>query len=193
MSFLARGGSVDISVPAGQSVVVGSYGPGQTKISTAAASVSNLPAVFALASVLTGGSSYTTYASATTVRLEASTACDVEYDVGAQPALTAGPYSVTTGLTAKAGGGQSGATALTGSINKVTTCATGGDSSLLPFATVGKRVSVRNGGAASMNVFPQTGESINEGAANAAFAVAAAKTAIFECVAATLWNATLSA
>ena len=44
-----------------------------------------------------------------------------------------------------------------------------------------------------MNVFPQTGESIATGAANAAFAVGAAKGAIFECVATGVWNVNLSA
>jgi len=193
MSFIPRSGQVDLAVAAGQSVAIGSLGAGQTKVYTAAASASNLPQVFALAAVLTGASSYTTYASATTVRIEASPACDVEYDYGTQPALTVVPAAVATGLTAKAGGGQSGATALTGNINRVTVCATIADSALLPPGTVGKRVSVYNAGAASCTVYPATGEAINSGAANAGFAVAATKGAIFECVAAGLWNAVLSA
>lgn len=132
-------------------------------------------------------------AAATTVRLEASPACELEYDYGTQPALTNNPFAATTGLTAFAGGGQASATPLTGNVNRVTVCATAADSAKLPPATVGRRVSVYNAGAASCNVFPQTGESINSGAANAAFAVATTKGAIFECVAAGVWNAVLSA
>lgn len=193
MSQIARAGQVDLSLTAGQSVAVGSYGPGQTKIYTAAPTVGQLAPVYALYAVVTGGATYLTFASATNVRIEASPASEAEYDYGAQPALTNNPFAVATGLTAKAGGGQSGATALTGNVNRVTTCATAADSAILPPAVVGRRVSVYNAGAASCNVFPQTGESINSGAANAAFAVATTKGAIFECVAAGLWNAVLSA
>lgn len=190
MSFIARAGQVDISVASGQSVIVGSYGAGQTKIYYAS---STLPTVYSLQSVVTSGSVIVTPAAATTVRIEASPACDVEYDYGTLPALTNSTYAATTGLTAKAGGGQSGATPLTGNINRVTVCATLNDSALLPSAIVGRRVSVYNAGAAGLNVFPATGESINSGSANAAFAVASTKSAIFECVATGLWNATLSA
>lgn len=190
MAFIARLGQVDIPVTVGQSVIVGSYGAGQTKIYYAS---STIPTVFVLQSVVSGGSVIVTPSAATTVRIEASPACDVEYDYGTQPALTNSTFAATTGLTAKAGGGQSGATALTGNINRITVCATAADSALLPAAIVGRRVSVYNAGAASCNVFPQTGESINSGAANAAFAVATTKSAIFECVATGLWNAVLSA
>lgn len=193
MPMIPRLGQVDLALTAGQSLVVGSFGAGQTKISTAAASTSALPPVYALTGVLTGASSYTTYAAATNVRIEASPACDVEYEVGTQPALTNSPQATTTGLTARAGGGQALATPLTGSINRVTVCATAADSVLLPAAVVGRRVSVFNAGAASCNVFPQTGESIGTGAANAAQAVGAARGAIFECVANGLWNYVLSA
>jgi hypothetical protein len=146
-----------------------------------------------LQAVVTGGSVIVTPAAATTVRIEASTACDVEYDYGTQPALTNSPFAVTTGLTAFAGGGQGFATALTGNINRVTVCATAADSVKLPAGLVGRKLSVYNAGAASCNVFPQTGESINSGAANAAFAVGTTKSAIFECVATGLWNAVLGA
>lgn len=193
MSQIARNGQVDLALAATQSVVVGSFGAGQTKIYTAAPVVGQLPLVYALYAVVTGGATYLTFANATNVRIEASSACDVEYDFGAQPALTANPFAATTGLTAFAGGGQGSAVALTGNVNRVTVCATAGDSAKLPAAVVGRRVSVYNAGAASCNVFPQTGESINSGAANAAFAVATTKGAIFECAATGVWNAVLSA
>lgn len=193
MAQIARLGQVDIALSAGQSLAVGSFGAGQTKILTAAPAVGQLIPIYTLYAVVTGGATYLTFASATNVRIEASPACEVEYDYGTQPALTNNPFAVATGLTAKAGGGQSGATALTGNVNRITVCATAADSAILPPAVVGRRVSVYNAGAASANIFPQTGESINSGAANAAFAVATTKGAIFECVATGLWNAVLSA
>lgn len=190
MSFIPRLGYAEFNVLLGQSVIVGSFGSGQAKIYYASTSV---PALWVLQSVVSGGSVSVTPAAATAVRVEAGSACDVEYDFGTLPALTTSPFSVATGITAKPGGGQSGATPLTGNINRLTTTATAGDSALLPPAVVGRKVSVYNAGAASANIFPQTGESTNSGAANAAFAVAATKGAIFECVATGLWNAVLSA
>ena len=190
MAYLARSGSVDIAVASGQSVIVGSFGGGTTSIYYA---LGTLPTVYALQAVVSGGSVIVTPSAATTVRIEASGATDVEYDYGTLPVLTSRPFAATTGLTAKAGGGQSGATALTGNINRVTVCATAADSALLPAGLVGRKVSVYNAGAASCNVFPQTGESINSGAANAAFAVGTTKSAVFECVATGLWNAVLGA
>lgn len=83
------------------------------------------------------------------------------------------------GLTALAGGAQAG-TALSLGLNRVTVVATAGDSVQLPLVTGGVMVVVVNADSAdSLNVFPQTGQTINAGAANAAFAVAAGKTAIF--------------
>lgn len=193
MAMIPRLGQVDLTLTAGQSLVVGSFGAGQTKILTAAVSTSALPPVYTQTTVLTGNSAYITYAAATNVRIEASPASDVEYDFGTQPALTNSPQSVTTGLTARAGGGQGSATPLTGAINRVATVASAADSVLLPAAVVGRRVSVFNAGANSMNVFPASGEAIGTGSANAAQAVGAAKGAIFECVATGVWNYTLSA
>jgi len=192
MSFIPRLGQADIVIASGQSVIVGSFGAGQTKIYYGN-NVPNAPVVFALQAVLAQGSVVLSPAAGTTVRIEASPACEVEYDFGAQPALTNNPYAATTGLTAFAGGGQGSATPLTGNINRITVCATIADSVKLPAALVGRRVSVYNAGATSANVFPQTGENINSGAANAAFAVATTKGAIFECVATGVWNAVLSA
>ena len=101
--------------------------------------------------------------------------------------------TVTTGLTAFAGGGQASATPLTGVSNVVAVCATLADSVLLPKADKGDEIWVRNNGAASCNVFPRTGGAINGAAADAAFAVAAAKTAVFKCFGADTWLASLSA
>ena len=195
MAFLARLGTVDISLTAGQSLVIGSFCGGDTKVYviTSPAPSGTQGSTLSLNATITGGSTYLTYASATNLRIEASNAGDIEYDFGTQPALTARPYAVATGLTALAGGGQSGATKLTGNINRITTVATAADSALLPAGTVGKRVSVFNATANSTTIYPQTGESIGTGAANAGFAVGAGKGAVFECVAGGLWNVSLGA
>lgn len=102
--------------------------------------------------------------------------------------------SVSNGLTAKAGGGQAGATALPSDINRITTVATAGDSAVLPASVPGMEVTVCNAAAAnSMNLFPATGEQINVLGANAAFALAAGKTAVLSCAVAGQWHAILSA
>lgn len=201
MPFIARGGTQDIAVAAGQTLIVGSYGAGQTKVYNGASGVNNQPpGPFSLVGVVSQGTLSLPYTSATTVRIDASPACDIEYSLGTTAATTTGPVtpplsgqSVANALTAKAGGGQSAATPLTGSINRVTVCATAADSSILPVSVPGARISVRNEGAASMNVFPSLGENINAGAANAAFAVAAARAAIFDCAVAGTWYSILSA
>lgn len=79
-------------------------------------------------------------------------------------------------VTANAGGGQqtSGASLVKGPLIRVTTVATAADSITLPPAIRGMEITVVNDAAAnSMNVFPNVGETINNGAANAAFAQAA--------------------
>jgi len=101
--------------------------------------------------------------------------------------------SYQNGLTALAGGGQSGATLISRSITRFTTVATGGDSSILPAANAGLYYTVLNAGAASMNVFPAVGDAINASSANTAFAVANAKSATFFCAVNGFWNAILSA
>ncbi len=194
MAYIPRLGMREFSVAAGQSLVVGSFGDGTTRISNASGPLNTqIPATFSQYAVVNGGSVYLTFANAQSIRIEASPGCDVEYDYGAQPSLSFMPFSATTGLTAKAGGGQSGATALTGNINRVTAVATAGDSAILPAAVAGRTVSVFNASANSLNVFPQTGESIGTGAANAAFAVAGGKGALFLASSAGVWNPNLSA
>jgi len=115
--------------------------------------------------------------------------------------------SAIGGLTATAGGGQSNALLLTNALNVVTTVATAADSVLLPPCvsglgpntlgygnTDGMSVVVVNAAAAnSMNVFPQTGQSINALSANTALAVAAGKNATFFCAAGGIWYADVSA
>ncbi len=95
-------------------------------------------------------------------------------------------YKSTTSLTATAGGAQAG-TALASELNIFTTVATAGDSAQLPVAVLGKKIKVKNAAAISMNVFGQTGDSIDGAAANAAFAVQPGQEVTFEATSGTTW------
>jgi hypothetical protein len=102
-----------------------------------------------------------------------------------------------TAMTALAGGAQAG-TALNLGYNRFTVVATAADSAQLPALSGGVMVVVTNADASdSMNVFPQTGGTINALSPNAGFAVAAGKTAIFfqaiDTSGATIWYAVLTA
>lgn len=102
--------------------------------------------------------------------------------------------SAVNGLTAFAGGGQTNGTLCTAVLNRFTTVATAGDSGKLPPSGVGMQITVSNAAAAnSMNLFPATGEQINALGANAAFAIAAGKSAVLSCAVAGQWHAVLSA
>lgn len=96
-------------------------------------------------------------------------------------------YANTQGLTAHAGGGQSLATQLNLGINVVTVSAIAGDSVKLPTSVLGQTVIVQNGGAAATNVFPATGNFINELAVNTAISVPVAGRAIFIGTQPTAW------
>lgn len=112
--------------------------------------------------------------------------------------------SVTNAITAFAGGGQTSAVLLTSAYNRVTVVATAADSVKLPPCvngavgnglsnSIGLAVWVTNNTAATnLAVFPNTGDLINQGAADASFTVAGAKTAVFICGVAGSWNALLS-
>lgn len=109
-------------------------------------------------------------------------------DLSDVPAAVYDLSSTANNITARAGGGQALATQLNATYNRVTVCATAGDSVRLPAATDGSRVFVFNRGAASMNVFPATGQFIDSLAVNTAFAVAATKSCEFVCMVNGTWN-----
>jgi hypothetical protein len=94
----------------------------------------------------------------------------------------------TTGITARAGGGQANATALTTAFNNVTTVGTAGDSVRLPTARAGATIIVTNATATSMNIFPATGGIINALSPNAQLACAAGVTIMFVCTLAGTWR-----
>jgi hypothetical protein len=102
-----------------------------------------------------------------------------------------------TAMAALAGGAQAG-TALNLGYNRFTTVATTADSAQLPALSGSVIVIVTNAHASNaVAVFPQTGGIINALSANAAFSVAAGKTAIFiqaiDTSGATIWYAVLTA
>lgn len=109
-----------------------------------------------------------------------------------QPQLATNP-----GLTAKAGGGISGATALQYGTNQVTTVASAADSVLLPPGLPGAMVVVRNSGANAMQVFARGSDTINGTAGATGISQANAKTSIYfavnEVAGVTTWVGVLSA
>lgn len=91
-----------------------------------------------------------------------------------------------TGGIIAAGTTATDATVLSSAINYVATTASS-TGVKLPSANIGDTVEVINGGAQTLSVYGQTGESFTNGAANAAFSVATLRSAIFYKVSTTLW------
>jgi len=207
MPFLGPLGHVNVTVPSGQSIIVGAFGIGSAKVLYGSGSPQP---IYYPQGVVSGGS--TTFGSMSAdqlVRIE-STAGEVEYVIGAAPQLTrvnaaqmptfkmgaaqAIKRSAANALTAHVGGGQASALALTSDINRVTTVASAGDSVKLPAAVAGRQVTVMNSAAANaMDCFPQSGEIINALSANTALSIAANKTVIFSCAVDGTWNSVLTA
>lgn len=95
---------------------------------------------------------------------------------------------VATGITAFATGGQASATVLTARHNNITTCASAGDSVKLPTAVAGTILAVKNSGAATLAVFPNTSDSINALAVNLSVDVPVGATAEFLAISAAVWE-----
>lgn len=96
--------------------------------------------------------------------------------------------TVDAAVTAHAGGGQGSATAITKDYTNISTCATAGDSVKLPTAAVGLTHTITNRGAASADVFPYTGDTINGGSANAAIKLPVGATYQFIAINSTDWK-----
>jgi hypothetical protein len=65
-------------------------------------------------------------------------------------------------------------------ISRFTTVTTAGDSTTLPIGVAGMNITVINAAASNaMNVFPDTGSTINALSANTAFSLGTGKTAVF--------------
>lgn len=95
---------------------------------------------------------------------------------------------VNTGITAFATGGQASATALTGQYNNVTTVASAGDSVKLLTAVTGLVQEVKNSGATTLAVFPNTSDSINALAINLSIDILPGATKRFIAISATVWE-----
>jgi hypothetical protein len=97
-----------------------------------------------------------------------------------------------TGITAT-GSSQTDAYALSASNSSFSTVALNTGAVLPSNASVGDQFWVQNLGANPLSVYPPSGGAIDSGAANAAKAVAAGKTAIFKKLADAVWAANLGA
>jgi hypothetical protein len=101
-------------------------------------------------------------------------------------------FSVTSGITADTGSAQ-GNGVLTASINQIATCANAGDAVTLPSAKPGKVLWVFNDGANASDVFPASGDNIDEAGANTALSVAVDAEVQFICTSAGHWSTITSA
>ena len=97
--------------------------------------------------------------------------------------------TITAGTTQS----QAGGTALTASMNVITTVATGGDAVTLPNAMIGDSIDILNLGANACAVYPPVGGRINQLATNAAFTLGSNTAVIVQKFTATRWMAFLSA
>lgn len=97
-------------------------------------------------------------------------------------------YSFADAQTAFAGGGQASATAISVSTARFTTVASAGDSAKLMAAAPGLVVTVINSGTNLLNLFPQTGEQINNLGANIAFAIPVDGVIDLFCTASGVWH-----
>lgn len=95
--------------------------------------------------------------------------------------------SVTTGITAYAGGGQANATELSTGTNVIATVATAWDSIKLPTAVTGIKVSLYNSGAEYADLYPGTGDELMHFAANVAVPISPNGTITLQAINATNW------
>jgi hypothetical protein len=96
-------------------------------------------------------------------------------------------HSVTVGQTANTGSIQ-GNNAITTEFYEISVCANPGDSCTLPVAVAGQLIIVVNNGAQSADVFPASGDKIDGGSVNVAFALASGANALFICQDGTDWD-----
>ena len=93
-----------------------------------------------------------------------------------------------TGITAFAGGGQAGAYALTKKYNDIAVVASVSDSVKLPDGLNGRSIHIRNSGANTMDVFPNTGQKFSTLAINAAKAVPSGSALIAHAIKLGVWS-----
>lgn len=103
--------------------------------------------------------------------------------------------SFANGLVAHAGGTKDAALQIPAAAGLVQfdTCATNGDSALLPAAVAGTLVLVANSGAASLSLYGKGTDTINDAATANAYSLATNKNALFFCAKDGQWNSLLLA
>lgn len=101
--------------------------------------------------------------------------------------------STDSGVTAFAGGGRTGAYAITKDVTEVATVATAADSVVLPAAVAGMQMMIINHGANAIQVFANGTDTINTTAGATGVAQAAAAKTIYVCYASGLWITFVSA
>lgn len=99
---------------------------------------------------------------------------------------------VQTGVTA-VGASQATAFALGAAITAISTAAASTGVILPSGAAAGDQLTVYNGGANSVTVYPPVGGTINNLSANTGLAVATLKSGVYTCVSALTWFSNLSA
>lgn len=95
-------------------------------------------------------------------------------------------FSTTTGITA-AGADQAGATALTTTSLSVVSTVAASTGVRLPTAVIGMRITVRNTGANTLNVYPATGAAIGTAGTNVAVNIVAGASATYAATSTTQW------
>src|SRR5262245_61005085 len=125
------------------------------------------------------------FATSLTIFLSSPAYADLIFNGTIYPGPPGQPRSSSVNLTAT-GTNQAGALALIAEFNEVTTVAAGSaDGVRLPDCLSGYEIRVRNSSASALKVYPFTGESIDNLAANASVSVAGGTMGIFSCVSAT--------
>jgi hypothetical protein len=104
-----------------------------------------------------------------------------------------GGLSREDGITARAGGGKALARPLTKSLNRISVCATGADSVLLPKAIAGSVLFLVNSGAAATQVFGKDLDTINGVATGTGVSQGIGLTAAYVCLTSGAWFRILSA
>jgi hypothetical protein len=97
-------------------------------------------------------------------------------------------YPNQQGITAHAGGGQTGATLTNPGINVVTTVVTANDSVILPLDVQDVSVIIANRSSHTLAVFPQPGDNISTLAVNQSILISSGVTRLFIGTSATNWS-----
>jgi ABC-type amino acid transport system permease subunit len=113
-------------------------------------------------------------------------------DLTLSPTGTVVLNSISAGVTANTNSTQ-GDNPITKMVTQISVSATAGDAVTLPTAKAGLVIIVLNDGAEAADVFPASGDNINEAGANAAYSLAVDKNAMFIAHDATHWSTILTA